>query len=166
MASIGSWRVEPLDSSSSRYVKPVRLHYVQFDIQFDCFRCLEWGTIIVGMYQMPRQLRPAVVFASAKSFDLETGSIEVDPNISGFTLELCAGIIDKPGKTREEIAKEEILEETGYDVPVSSLHLIFSCRSGVGVTGSLQTNYFVVVNDNQRVNKGGGVGDEQIDIVE
>lgn len=39
---------------------------------------------------------------------------------SGFTLELCAGIVDKT-KSLKEIVKEEILEECGYDVPLSKI---------------------------------------------
>jgi len=43
------------------------------------------------------------------------------------TLELCAGIVDKDASL-EEIAREELLEELGYDVPVSSLEKIVSSR--------------------------------------
>lgn len=37
-----------------------------------------------------------------------------------MTIELCAGIIDKD-KPVEEIAREEVLEECGYDVPLANL---------------------------------------------
>lgn len=35
------------------------------------------------------------------------------PMAAGFTYELCAGLIDKEGKTLEEITSEEIHEECG-----------------------------------------------------
>lgn len=37
---------------------------------------------------------------------------------SGYSLELCAGIIDKPNLSTVEIAQEEIVEETGYNPPL------------------------------------------------
>lgn len=41
----------------------------------------------------------------------------------GLTLEFCAGMCDK-NKSVEEVAKEEIFEETGYEVPVDKLEKI------------------------------------------
>ena len=50
------------------------------------------------------------------------------PPHQACTLELCAGIIDKDVSV-EEIAREELLEEIGYDVPVSKLEKIVVGRS-------------------------------------
>lgn len=79
---------------------------------------------------------------------------------------MCAGIIDKDGKSPKEIAKEEILEETGYSVDLNTIEFISSHRSGVGVNGSLQHTYFCQVNDSQKVTSGGGIGDESIQVIE
>jgi 8-oxo-dGTP pyrophosphatase MutT (NUDIX family) len=49
------------------------------------------------------------------------------PPETGITLELCAGIVDKD-LPLEEIAKIEVLEECGYDVPVSNFERIISYR--------------------------------------
>lgn len=49
------------------------------------------------------------------------------PVADGYTLELCAGIVDKDIPL-EEVAREEVLEECGYDVPASRLKKIFSFR--------------------------------------
>lgn len=49
------------------------------------------------------------------------------PASLGITLELCAGIIDKD-KSIEEIAREEVLEECGYDVPLKNLKQIKKYR--------------------------------------
>lgn len=50
------------------------------------------------------------------------------PPHQGCTLELCAGIVDKD-VSLEEIARQELLEEVGYDVPADRLEKIVSSRS-------------------------------------
>lgn len=52
------------------------------------------------------------------------------PASAGVTYELCAGIVDKPHLSLEEIACQEVLEECGYEVPVSKLRRITSYRCG------------------------------------
>ncbi|KAM4633972.1 uridine diphosphate glucose pyrophosphatase NUDT14 [Polymixia lowei] len=78
------------------------------------------------------------------------------PASAGVTYELCAGLVDKPDLSLEEIARQEVLEECGYDVPASKLRRITSYRSGVGVTGSKQTMFYAEVSDENRVGEGGG----------
>lgn len=51
------------------------------------------------------------------------------PASAGVTYELCAGLVDKPDISLEEIARQEVLEECGYDVPASKLKRITSYRS-------------------------------------
>ncbi|KAH7637654.1 uridine diphosphate glucose pyrophosphatase-like [Dermatophagoides farinae] len=84
----------------------------------------------------------------------------------GYTIELCAGIIDKDGLSPREIAHEEVLEETGYNPPIDALELITSCRTGVGSSGSLQHLFYCQVDDSMRVNSGGGIDDESIEVIE
>ncbi|XP_041951579.1 uridine diphosphate glucose pyrophosphatase NUDT14 [Alosa sapidissima] len=78
------------------------------------------------------------------------------PVSAGVTYELCAGLVDKPNLTLEEIARQEVLEECGYDVPVTKLRKITSYRSGVGVTGAKQTMFYAEVSEENRVGEGGG----------
>ncbi|KAG1685230.1 Transmembrane emp24 domain-containing protein 10 [Nymphon striatum] len=89
------------------------------------------------------------------------------PGSSGVTLELCAGIVDKD-LPLVEIAREEILEECGYDVPASRLEKVSSYRSGVGIIGSIQTLFYAEVTDDMKINDGGGnlLEGELIDVVE
>ena len=49
------------------------------------------------------------------------------PGKLGVTYELCAGIVDKDVSSAE-IAKMEVLEECGYDVPVESLEVVSTYR--------------------------------------
>ena len=67
------------------------------------------------------------------------------PKGTGFTLELCAGIIDKEGLSVQEIAQEEVIEETGFHPPLESLEFVLSYRSSVGTSGSLSQVYFCQV---------------------
>ncbi|XP_067273109.1 uridine diphosphate glucose pyrophosphatase NUDT14 [Pseudorasbora parva] len=86
----------------------------------------------------------------------EETSSQQPPASAGVTYELCAGLVDKPNLSLEEIARQEVLEECGFDVPVTKLRKITSYRSGVGVTGSKQTMFYAEVSDENRVGEGGG----------
>ena len=97
-----------------------------------------------------KQFRPAVYFNHGKN----------------YTIELCAGLLDKDCSI-EQTAKEEILEECGYDVPLDSLKKIASFYTCVGHAGSKQHLFFCEVNNAQKVDEGGGVeGEEMIEVVE
>lgn len=85
-------------------------------------------------------------------------------NDDGLTIELCAGIVDKK-LSLEQIAKEEIEEECGYDVPLGKIEKITSFYTSVGFAGSRQTLYYVEVDESMRVSEGGGVDAEQIEVV-
>ncbi|KAL0164363.1 hypothetical protein M9458_040116, partial [Cirrhinus mrigala] len=56
----------------------------------------------------------------------EDASSQQPPASAGVTYELCAGLVDKPNLSLEEIARQEVLEECGYDVPVTKLRKITS----------------------------------------
>ena len=77
------------------------------------------------------------------------------PGGLGCTYELCAGIVDK-SVSLEQIAKEEVLEETGYDVPLSNMEHVNAYYSSIGHAGSRQTMYYCEVTDDMMVHDGGG----------
>ena len=85
-------------------------------------------------------------------------------NQDGMTIELCAGIVDKK-LSLVEIAMEEIEEECGYRVPVDSIEKITSFHTSVGFAGSKQMLYYVEVDESMKVSEGGGVDDEQIEVI-
>lgn len=92
--------------------------------------------------------------------------VEKFPPKEAITTELCAGIVDKD-LPWNEIAREELIEECGYNVPVDRIEEIIRFRSGVGTTGSLQVMYYCEVSDADKVKgAGGGVDDELIDVHE
>jgi len=85
-------------------------------------------------------------------------------NQDGMTIELCAGIVDKE-LSLAEIAMEEIEEECGYAVPLESIEKITSFHTSVGFAGSKQMLYYVEVDESMKVSEGGGVDDEQIEVI-
>ena len=86
-------------------------------------------------------------------------------NNDGFSYELCAGLCDKR-KSNIEIAREEVLEECGYDVEVNRLKKITSTWASVGTNAANQTIYYVEVTQKDKVHNGGGLEDEDIEVVE
>jgi len=67
-----------------------------------------------------------------QSFSSSSTGSSIDTSASpprqACTLELCAGIVDKD-VSLEEIVRQELLEEVGYDVPADRLEKIVSSRS-------------------------------------
>jgi len=84
-------------------------------------------------------------------------------NGDGMTID--AGLIDKE-KSLEQIAKEEIEEECGFAVPLEKIERITKVLSAVGTSGSEQVIYYAEVDESMRVSEGGGIADEQIEVVE
>ena len=72
--------------------------------------------------------------------------------------ELCGGREDKEGLSSEEIAKEEVFEETGYRV--DSLEKITTLT-----TGGKMTLFFAEIDESMKVNSGGGLEEENIELV-
>ncbi|KAH9630045.1 hypothetical protein HF086_008015 [Spodoptera exigua] len=158
----------------SPYVRPFRFNYVQGgkEKNWDMLAVHDSVAIIVfnttrNVLVFVKQFRPAVYFNCIPPRDRECEEIDTSkyPASLGITLEMCAGIVDK-NKSLQEIAKEEVLEECGYDVPLRELHEITSYRAGVGVQGALQTLFYCEVTDDMKIGKGGGVEDEIIEVVE
>jgi len=85
-------------------------------------------------------------------------------NNNGTTIELCAGIVDK-NLELVDIAREEIEEECGYRVTSKSIEKITSFHTSVGFAGSRQTLYYVEVDEAMKVSEGGGIDDEQIEVI-
>jgi UDP-sugar diphosphatase len=86
-----------------------------------------------------------------------------DPT-AAFTHELCAGILDKD-KSLVQTAKEEVLEECGFDAPVETFERVCAYRTAVGVLGYETTMFYTEVDDSMRVSSGGGVDTEDIELV-
>ncbi len=83
---------------------------------------------------------------------------------NGMMHELCAGLVDKD-KSIKQIAKEEVFEECGYDVPLENIQKISSFYTSVGMSGALQTLYYAQIDSSMKVNDGGGLDEEDIEVI-
>jgi UDP-sugar diphosphatase len=77
------------------------------------------------------------------------------PPTCGVSYELCAGIVDKQ-TSLEEIAKEEVFEECGYDVPLGDIKRVSAWRGGLGTSCNMHTLFYVEVTDAMLVLGAGG----------
>lgn len=83
---------------------------------------------------------------------------------NGMTHELCAGIVDK-NTTKIQIAREEVLEECGYDVPLEHIKKVTSFFTSVGISGAEQTLYYATCDDSMKLGDGGGLEEEDIEVL-
>jgi len=85
-------------------------------------------------------------------------------NGDGFTYELCAGLCDK-NLCNVDTIREEILEEVGYEVENKDIEHITSTWASVGTNAARQEVFYVEVDESMRVSEGGGLDDEDIEVV-
>jgi len=163
----------------SEYLKPMRMQFMQNGRKryWDFVKLHESVAIVIynksrDVLILVKQFRPAVFYNGAMkpSGGNEIQAVEwasISPE-SGLTIELCAGICDNPALSNAEIAKQEVFEECGYDVPIENFQRIISYRSGIGVSGDKQTLFYTEVTDAMKVSEGGGNVNEgeMIDVVE
>lgn len=140
---------------SSEYIKPKSMYYTHNSVEKRWDIVDTHNSVAILLYH-----KALDSFVFVKQF---RPSIYVK-NEDGFTYELCAGIVDKD-KSLIEIAKEEVLEETGYDVPLEKLQKISSFYTAVGFASGRQTLYYAVLDDSMKVNEGGGIEDENIEVI-
>jgi UDP-sugar diphosphatase len=187
-------QVAPL-SSPSLFVKPQSVFFQLDGKKRRWDMVSSHASIAILLYHttlqafiLVRQFRPAVYATAVRTAAEEkeqaaTGSSST-PNSSssmfpsslplhhGFTFELCAGIVgDKPELSLYQVAQEEILEETGFEIDIKNLKKITSFNSAVGISGSRQTIFAAEVDDSMlavpKDGVGGGLADhgEAIEVV-
>jgi len=87
-----------------------------------------------------------------------------DKSNGGKIIECTAGLVDKDCSI-QQIAKEEILEELGYDVAVDNVEFIKTIKSSVGTSGTNAHLYYAEVTEKEKVSEGGGLESEDIRVV-
>ena len=145
--------IKPL--KNGKFIKPLKLEYIQNKKRKDWEIVKVYDSVAILLYHkekksfvLVKQFRPALYYQQ------------------GFlnSYELCAGIVDKD-KPLYQIACEEILEETGYRVDIKEIKKVTSFFTSVGFAGSKQTLFYAEVDESMRVNSGGGIDDEEIEVV-
>ncbi len=138
------------------FVKPVEINYIQKGIQKRWEAVLSHDSVAILLYHTQKEC-----FVLVKQLRVTVLNKNKD---NGYMYELCAGIVDKEC-SNAQIAKEEILEECGYDVPVQNLEKISAFYTSVGISGTYQTLYYAAVDESMKVSEGGGIHDEEIEVV-
>lgn len=86
----------------------------------------------------------------------------INGNETGMLIETCAGLLDDDSP--EDCIRKEAIEETGYEVGhVEKLYEMYMSPGGVT---ELIHFFAAEYNDALRANAGGGVDDEDIDVME
>jgi len=154
----------PLPAEGSMYVRPASINYT-FDgkqKRWDVVESMPSVGIVLhhtGLKAMllVRQFRPPVYANQLR--EAEAAGRPRPGKETGFTYELCAGLLDKD-KSLAQTAREEVLEETGYDVPLAALQPLGSAVASAGTSGAQHTMFLATVDESMRVpGQGGGLVD-------
>ncbi len=152
-SSIKIIKIEPCENP--HYIKPRLVTYLQSGIEKTWEIANTHDSVSILLYHdskdafvLVKQFRPAIFMH----------------NNDGYTYELCAGLVDKD-KDIAVIAQEEIMEECGYDVPLEAIEKITAFHTAVGFAGGKQTVYFAKINETMKKGEGGGIDDEEIEVV-
>ncbi len=86
----------------------------------------------------------------------------VNGNASGMLIEACAGLLD--GEDPEGCIRRELREETGYDV--RDVRKVFEAYMSPGSVTEILHFFVAQYSPEQRVDSGGGVDEEEIEVLE
>ncbi|WP_120946099.1 MULTISPECIES: NUDIX hydrolase [Helicobacter] len=155
--------IQIIECARSPYIQPQTILYEENGIskRWDMIRVHDSVAVLLyhtetQHYVVVKQFRPAV-YVSACLYRGE--------KIDGYMYELCAGLVDKPGKSVEQIACEEVLEECGYAITPSMLEPIGVFHSATGISGSKQSMFFARITQAHQRHAGGGVEGECIELM-
>ncbi len=146
--------VTPLEKP--KFIIPVRIHYTQNGRKKSWEAIQSHNSVAVLLYHEEKE-----AFLLVKQLRVTT--LLNNEEDDGHTYELCAGIVDKD-LPLVEIAKEEILEECGYDVPLEKIERVTAYYTSVGFSGAKQTMFYAKIDESMRVGEGGGIDDEEIEL--
>ena len=137
----------------NKYVKPVQLCYIQNGRTrvWEAVKCHDGVSVL--LYHTDRK-----AFLLVKQF---RAPVHMNHPQYTYTHELCAGIVDK-SVSLGQIAREEVLEECGFNLPPDRPCKISSFFTNVGISGNQQHLFYASIDDSMKVNEGGGIHNEQI----
>jgi UDP-sugar diphosphatase len=138
------------------FIKPILINYTQKGMKKTWEAVLSHDSVSILLYHKERQSFVIVKQLRPPIFNKDTKD--------GYMHELCAGIIDKK-LSDKEIAREEVLEECGYDVPLNKLEKITTFYTSVGISGASQTLYYAEIDQSMQCSEGGGLIEEEIEVI-
>ncbi|MEA1892829.1 MAG: NUDIX hydrolase [Campylobacterota bacterium] len=142
--------------SKPKFIKPIKINFTQNNKKRVWEAVLSHDSVAVLLWHKDKD-----AFVLVKQL---RATILNKNKTNGYMYELCAGIVDKD-TTDIQIAKEEVLEECGYDVPLESIETISSFYTCVGISGTHQTLYYAEIDESMKVNEGGGLEEEDIEVI-
>uniref|UniRef100_A0AC35FB58 Nudix hydrolase domain-containing protein n=1 Tax=Panagrolaimus sp. PS1159 TaxID=55785 RepID=A0AC35FB58_9BILA len=159
--------------TASPYLKPIRLRFERRGKTRFWDLALEHDSVAVVLFHRDKnallfvkQFRPPVFVKKVRQLPENAGKTihEIDfskyPVSFGETIELCAGLMDKPTKNALQTIREEINEEVGYNVAEEKIQLIKKLISSISVSGSQQNLYYAEIDDSMKISEGGGNSNE------
>ncbi len=138
------------------FIKPILINYIQQGKKKKWEAVLSHNSVAILLYHKEKQSFVIVKQLRPPVFNID--------NNDGYMHELCAGIIDKK-LSDKEIAREEVLEECGYDIPLEKLEKITTFYTSVGISGASQTLYYAQIDEKMQCNEGGGLAEEEIEVI-
>ncbi|VDN07027.1 unnamed protein product [Thelazia callipaeda] len=162
----------------SQYIRPIRMKFkrngklIKWDLMLrhDSVACLLFHKQKKS-FLFVKQFRPAVYAVKVRKMEENANKAwneikwEKYPISIGETIELCAGIIDKPNVSSHKHMQEEILEECGYEVNENDIQMIKTYITGVGSSGASQELFYAEIDETMKISEGGGVESEKIEKV-
>ncbi len=142
--------------TDTKFVHPVKITYKQNGVNKIWEAVKSFDSVAVLLYHEQKD-----AFLLVKQF---RPPVYLNDKSKLCTYELCAGIVDKE-KPLNVIAQEEIDEECGYKVPLEKIEKITSFYTNVGVSGGCQSLYYASINESMKIHEGGGIHDEQIELM-
>lgn len=146
--------IKPL--KETKFIQPIEINYTQKGVHKRWEAVLSHDSVAILLYHQEKE-----AFVLVKQ--LRVTVLNKNPD-NGYMYELCAGIVDK-NCSNIQIAKEEILEECGYDVPLEKIEKISSFYTSVGISGTYQTLYYAQIDESMKLNNGGGLEEEEIEVI-
>lgn len=139
-----------------RFIKPMQINYTLNGVEKIWEAVAAHDSVAILLYHTQKD-----AFVLVKQFRLPVYNSNKS---DGMMYELCAGIVDKD-LSLAQIAHEELIEECGYNIPPEQLQVINTFYSNVGISGTHQTMYYAECNESMKVNSGGGLDDEDIEVI-
>jgi len=138
------------------FIKPMLINYTQKGVEKKWEAVISHDSVSILLWHkekdafvIVKQLRPAVLNMT---------------KTDGYMHELCAGIIDKD-ISDVRIAKEEVLEECGFDVAIKNIKYITTFYTSVGISGASQILYYAELDESMKIDEGGGLQEEDIEVI-
>jgi len=142
--------------TQTKFVHPVKITYKQNGTKKVWEAVKSFDSVAILLYHKTKN-----AFLLVKQF---RAPVYLNDKSKLCTYELCAGLVDK-NKPLNQIVKEEVDEECGYDVPLDRIEKITSFYTNVGVSGGVQNLYYAQIDESMKIHEGGGINDEEIELM-